>query len=175
MIPQSIQAGDSLAFPVSAPDHSGADGWSLKVMLRGPQAINLQSAWGSEAHQFSATASETSSWSAGEYLYSIRAERGDDAKTISAGSVRVLPDMASTEAIDARSHVKRTLDALEAAIEKRATRDQQSYEVEGKRIDRTPINDLLALQRKYTRLYRQEQEAAGLVPKRRRFYKTGLA
>jgi hypothetical protein len=56
-----------------------------------------------------------------------------------------------------RTHAKRVLDAIEAVLENRANLDQQSYTVEGKRLDRTPISELLKLRREYQAEYNLEQ------------------
>lgn len=175
MIPSEIQAGDSLSFAVSFADYSGDAGWELRCILRGPQAIDIESEWVGQQHLFKASAIESGGWPAGEYACKFVAVNGADRKTLPAVPVKILADLASAGNFDVRSHVKRMLDAIEATLEKRATKDQQSYEVEGKRLDRIPINDLLSLQSKYTRLYRQELEAAGLKPRRRRYIKPGLA
>ena len=50
---------------------------------------------------------------------------------------------------DARSHVQRVLDAIEAVLEKRATLDQEQYRINNRELRRTPIADLLKLRDRY--------------------------
>ena len=46
-------------------------------------------------------------------------------------------------------HVRRVIDAIEAVIERRATKDQKSYSIDGRSLERTPIDELLLLRDRY--------------------------
>ena len=60
------------------------------------------------------------------------------------------PDIAQLAAgHDARSHVQRVLDAIEAVLEKRATLDQERYRINNRELVRTPVADLLKLRDRY--------------------------
>ena len=59
-----------------------------------------------------------------------------------------------------KSHVQKTLEALEALIEGKATKDQQSYSINGRTITKMPITDLLKWRDKYKAEFRKEQLAA---------------
>ena len=70
------------------------------------------------------------------------------------------PDIAQLAAgHDARSHVQRVLDAIEAVLEKRATLDQEQYRINNRELRRTPIADLLKLRDRY-RMELQRAKAA---------------
>ncbi len=55
--------------------------------------------------------------------------------------------MADTET----THARRMLNAIEAALEGRASKDTESYTIEGRSLSRTPIPDLLRLRAIYRR------------------------
>lgn len=59
------------------------------------------------------------------------------------GTVRLLPALGNN--VDGRSYWQITLDNIEAVLQGRATKDQQAYTIEGRRLDRTPISELILL------------------------------
>ena len=172
--PKTIQAGDSVSWSRTASGCSAADGWVVHYALRGPSQIDLQADGNGEVFTVTVGASVSAGWLAGDYVFSCFAKRGaDERKTLATGRVTILPDFASTNP-DARSHAKRMLDAIEATLEKRATKDQMSYQVDGLAISRIPIPDLIQLRNKYRREYRREQEAAGVVAPRQQTIKVRM-
>jgi len=60
---------------------------------------------------------------------------------------------------DPRGHIKKVLDAVEATIEGRASKDQESYSIQGRSLARTPIPDLILLRDKYRAEYVRETRA----------------
>lgn len=149
--PTKFQAGLSLSVEVEAPDHPAPE-WTLSAVLRGPGQINLTATGADVVHTFAATPATTAAWAAGTYAVSIRAANETDLVEIEAGQIEIAPDLAALDAAhDPRGHAQRVLAAIEAVIENRATKDQQSYTIAGRSLQRTPIADLLALRAKYRR------------------------
>ena len=149
--PTTIQAGFTFDLAFEAPDHPAPD-WSLTAILRGPAAIDLEAAVVGFVHTFTATAETSSAWAGGRYAVSIRASDGVSVVELEAGDLHITPDLAAIEAAhDPRGHAQRVLDAIEAVIENRASKDQQMYSIGGRSLQRTPIADLIALRDKYRR------------------------
>ncbi|RQQ37071.1 hypothetical protein [Burkholderia stagnalis] len=148
--PTSIRAGVTFDHTFRLNQYE-APAWALSVLLRGPKAINISSvAADNGAHEAQAAATTTATWPAGEYIYSVRVTSGDTVLEVASGLVTVEADLAAMpDGGDARSHAQRTLDALEAVIEKRATRDQERYTINNRELWRTPIGDLLKLRDYY--------------------------
>ena len=147
--PDSISAGLSLKFEVISDDYPAPD-WELTAILRGPASIDLTAAASGTGHVFSETAATTGTWVPGLYAVSLRATSGDDVHELEAGQATIAADLVSLEAgHDARGHAQRTLAAIEAVIEGRASKDQQSYTINGRSLVRTTIADLLLLRTKY--------------------------
>lgn len=122
----------------------------MTAILRGPAAIDLAASASGTAHMFAETAVVTGAWPAGTYAVSIRASSGDDVHEVEAGQAEIGVDLVAIgDGHEARSHAQRTLANIEAVIEGRATKDQQSYTINGRSLMRTAISDLLILRDKY--------------------------
>lgn len=152
LFPRSILAGMTLEHRVVTTYHAAPE-WTLRAILRGPGHIDdLQAVHDGRNHVFRASAAATAQWLPGEYVYSLRATDEDGVvMELDSGTVLVRPDISMLPAAgyDARSHVARVLDAIEAVIEKRATLDQEEYRINNRELKRTPIGDLLRLRDRY--------------------------
>ncbi|WP_299084133.1 hypothetical protein [uncultured Ruegeria sp.] len=147
--PTSITAGLSLQCEVIC-DKYPAPGWELTAILRGPASIDLTAAASGTGHVFTVPTTVTGTWEPGLYAVSIRASFGDNVHEIEAGQTTIAADLVSIDvAHDPRGHAQRTLTAIEAVIEGRANKDQQSYTINGRTLVRTAISDLLMLREKY--------------------------
>ncbi|BBF76065.1 hypothetical protein URS_0009 [Acinetobacter ursingii] len=82
---------------------------------------------------------------------------------IDAGVVEIKTDLATiTENTDLRSHARKTLDAIEAVIEKRATIDQERYRINNRELYRTPFETLVKLRSLYrAEVSREQAKASG--------------
>lgn len=160
ILPEHITAGVTLDFAVTLTANPAPD-WSLEILLRGPQAIDLVGAADDTQHRFTVAASVTATWAAGDYWFSVRASQGTEVQLIDEGQITIRPDLAQIAgAYDGRSHVEKVLTAIEAVIEGRATIDQQSYQINNRSLARTPIADLLLLRTKYRDELRRANMAA---------------
>ena len=122
----------------------------MRLLLRGPSAIEVISTPAGSAHQIQASAATTGDWLQGQYIYSLRATKGDDVFEIENGRVSVGSSFANISAgTDVRHQAERTLANIEAVIENRATQDQQRYVIGNRELWRTPIPELLQLRAHY--------------------------
>jgi hypothetical protein len=105
-------------------------------------------------------AATTAVYTAGIYHWQAYIVRSSDSERITVDSgtfeVKANRDAAAT---DPRGHVKKVLDAIEAIIEKRSTKDQDSYSIQGRSLGRTPIADLILLRDRYRAEWVREQRA----------------
>lgn len=166
-IPGEIGAGVTFRVTVSFPVYPAPE-WSVDLILRGPGQIDLASVADGENHAFHAPASATKNWVPGHYRFELRVSDGVDVVTVETGETRIAPDLASQAVgFDGRDHVRKVLDAVEAVIENRATIDQQSYQINNRSLQRTPMNELLRLRDRYKaelRRQRQGGRSGGLGP-----------
>ncbi len=74
-----------------------------------------------------------------------------------------VPTQAGTD-----SHAKTVLDAVEAVIERRASKSQMEQAIDGVQIKHMDILDLVRLRKMYAAEYRREEIAAGNIVSRRK-------
>lgn len=160
IIPERISAGLTLdksvvltAYPASA--------WALTVSMRGPGSIDIEAEQNGENYRLLVPASITEDWEAGRYWYSARvSDQAGNKFEVESGEVVIEPDLASASAgYENYSHAERVLSAIEAVLEKRATRDQEKYVINNRELWRTPIADLLVLRDRYRSQVRMERKA----------------
>lgn len=160
LIPDTIRAGATLDIPVVLTAYPAPD-WGLKLILRGPEQIDLDSADDDAAHSLGAAASVTSDWAPGKYWWQLRAIRGAEVVIVEDGQLTITPDLALVEgAHDGRTHAERVLDAINAVIEGRASIDQESYTIKDRSLNRTPLADLIMLKSKYEAEVARERRVA---------------
>lgn len=108
--------------------------------------------------------STTAGYTAGIYHWQAYITRTSDSEriTVDSGTFELIADW-DTATTDPRSHVKITLDAIEAVIEGRASKDQEAYTINGRSLRRTPLADLIAFHEKYAALYAKEQRAEAIA------------
>lgn len=149
IVPARIPAGVSLELTTALTAYPAPE-WELSLHLRGPAAIDIEATASGSSHVLSAAASVTTEWVPGRYWYTVRATDGEDVVEVESGEVEVLVDLAAFDGeYDGRSHVQRILAAVEAVLENRATKDQQSYRINDRELVRTPIGELLKLRSMY--------------------------
>jgi hypothetical protein len=161
-LPDRITAGLTFQATVVSREYPAPD-WAMLAIIRGPQAINLNSTPNGADHVFSADAITTNSWAAGDYWYSLRAIQGTAVMEAGSGRITVLPNMADVTGVyDGRSQAEIALAAIDAVMAKRATLDQQRYTINNRELWRTPMADLLKLRAYYaTQVARERAKAKG--------------
>lgn len=158
MEPTQLHAGDSVAWSRDVPAHPASAGWGLRYVLSGPDRHELEALAGTP-YRVEVSASTSASWAPGVYRWVALAVRGEgERQTVASGLLEVSPNLETADPVDARSHAARMLALIEAALEKRIPKDQQSYEIDGMRLDRIPIERLEALRSKYRREIQRERD-----------------
>lgn len=150
MEPTQIHAGDSATWSRAVPDRPASAGWGLRYVLSGPERHTIE-ALQTTPYQVEISADATALWAPGLYRWVALAFRGDQRLTVASGTIEVGANLETADPIDARSHAQKMLALIEAALEKRIPKDQQSYEIDGLRLDRIPIERLDVLRTKYQR------------------------
>lgn len=160
---KTLYAGDTLKQVVSSADYPATDGWTLKgrfAPLGSGTAVTVTAVTADNGVDYVLTvpSATTANWNAGNWQYTLFVELSGERHTIEVGNINVLANPASaTTGADTRSHVKKTLDALEAMIEGKAGRDVQSYSINGRQLQHYSIPDLIMLRDKYRAEYANEQ------------------
>lgn len=163
--PSRLTAGDSAEWTISLPDYP-APTWTLKYYLvkDGKQIVITGTQYGStEEHHISVDAATTAAWQPGTYSYQAKASNGTDRKDAGSGTVVIEPDFAQQgSGYDDRSFAKKSLDAIEAVIERRASKSQQEYQIAGRALKFMTMEELLnARDRFRAEVRNQERKKAG--------------
>ncbi len=145
-----------------------SEGWALKFVAVGRLgAFSITASADSEVADdfiFAVAAATTAAYIAGDYQWQLVATKTTTRYTIAVGRLTVLDNLANrTTLYDNRSHVKKVLDAIEAVLEGRATRQDQAYTIAGRSLSLTPIPDLIKLRAVYKREYEGEIAAANIA------------
>lgn len=155
--PDRIKAGLSFLCFVRAPDYLAPD-WTLTAYLRGTGTKDIVAEGDGETHTFRLTSATTAELAPGQYAYTIRASDGTDVFEVESGTLDVVADLkGAAEGHDTSTHAQRVLASIEAVIEGRASKDQQSYTINGRTLVRTPIAELMEMRKLYRKEARQER------------------
>lgn len=175
--PTSFTAGDSVCWEVNLPDYSADAGWSVSYVLRGATKQTIPAAVG-VGNTFTVTIPAATSllYPAGDYWFfgfATNSGTGERVQFYNA-TCTVLEDPATgTSAYDGRTHCQKVLDAIEATLEGRASRQELSYMVSGggvsKQLQLCSIEELRVVrsfyQQERSREINAERVAAGKKPK----------
>ena len=170
--PEKIIAGDTLEWTKDLPDYLPAT-WTLTYSLvkDGTRIGIVASDNGDGTHLVDEAKATTAAYAVGVYKWHATVDNGTDRHLVESGTVEVVTDfVAATSGFDGRAHCKIVLDAIEATIEGKATKDQSSYSIQtgdgSRSITRLTFGELIEARRfykaEYQRLLRQERLAAGL-------------
>jgi hypothetical protein len=157
--PDSFFVGDTLQWTKDLSDFP-ASTWTLKYNLissdAGAQNILIASSADGDTHAVSVAIVTTAGYTDGDYKwFSYVVDSGDTVRhSIASGTVTIKPDQSSDT--DARSHVKKVLDAIKATIEGIASKEQQSYSIAGRSLSRYTPSELYDLKKEYEALYTRE-------------------
>lgn len=169
--PTEIVKGDKFAWRRDdlVAGYPAIDGWSLAYVLVWLGGSTLTVPMTPDASGWKAIA-DAASWTVGRADWFLQANHASFGKTtVDRGTLTVLPDPAAAGAsYDPRSHARKVLDALEAAIEGRASKtDLETTFTDGRSIKRLSHKELLDMRDAYAAKVRaEERRAAGKGPGR---------
>lgn len=144
--PDEVTAGDRWAWKKSVSGYPAGDGWVLKYFFTNASAnFSIEAAADGEDYLIEHT---PVSPTAGFYSWVATVSKDDNRFTVGNGTITVRPDPAGVN-VDLRSYARKVVDAIEAVIQKRASKDQENYSIDGRSLGRTPIADLLLLRDRF--------------------------
>jgi len=157
-IPDTFIVGDTVKWTTEITGYPPATWTGVYYFVKDGDQVIITATESNGVHLFTVDAS--SGFEAGVYNWILSVDDGADRHTLRRGRITAQADYEdATTGYDDRSHVKKTLDALEAVIEGRASNDQSSYSIAGRSLSRMDIADLLMWRDKYKSYYAQEVKA----------------
>ncbi len=165
-MPTKFHAGESLKWTVSLSDFPASAGWTLRYALVNDSAIyRFDTDASGDDHAVDVPAATTAQWVPGSYHWTAYVDNASGERhVVGDGTVRVLHDVTSSKPSDTRSHARKVLDAIEAALEKRASQadiDLLRAQFGEQRIERDPAK-LIELRDRYRAEVRAEERAAAI-------------
>lgn len=158
--PASFIAGESVEWTKNLPGYLPKDGWDLFYAFRNFGAHFDIAAIKKEDHYLIRMNSEQSAvLKPANYWWQATVTKGNDWHVVDAGSLEIKEHLSLADSYDGRSHVKKVLDALEAMILDKASRDQQSYSIAGRSLYRLSPAELLKWRDHYKAEYARELQA----------------
>ncbi len=157
--PTRIAAGDTFTWKKSFSDYPASDGWTLTYALVNSSAlIEITASADNDDHLIEESATTTAAYTAGTYNWQSYVTLDDERFKVGSGVMEILENFAAAgeSGLDARSHVKKVLDALEAMIEGKATSDQLSYAIGGRSISKLSPQEVIDWRDAYAQMYQRE-------------------
>lgn len=169
-IPTEITAGDAVAWRFYNVYFPADDGWSVSyALVKTGSLIAITAAADGQSHLVDLAADDTLAWAPGDYRWQSYAAKGAERYTLDDGAITIKPNFAAqTAGYDARPHLYKVRDALQAVIENRATEAQTSMSVGGRTISEMSHSELIDAQKEterrimiYERNQRRKRGQAG--------------
>lgn len=158
--PVTFTAGDTVKFSKSLPDYPASAGWSLTYYaIQHNHKFNVTAVANGDNFDVTISAATTAAYVYGDYYWEAYVSKAAERFKVGSGTFTVLRNLAVENNFDARSHARKTLDAIEAVIEGRASTDQEEYTIGNRSLKRTAISDLIVLADKYRAMVKAEENA----------------
>ncbi len=163
--PIELVAGDTWTWKRSLSDYLPSGGWVLTyALVKTSVRIQITASNSNDEHLVEVAATTTAGYAAGDYAwqsYVTKAATSERYK-FESGIIKILPNFATASTgYDDRSHAKKVLDALEATILGKASKDQLSYSIAGRSIERMAPSELLKWRDHYKAEFNAEERRAG--------------
>jgi hypothetical protein len=168
-VPETITAGESVSWRVRLSAFPADESWVLTyTLVKTGVKISIASTADADAHLVELTAATTGAYTAGTYDWQAHVAKGTERYLVSSGIIQIAPDYATqTSGYDARTHTKKVLDALEAAVEGRASLTQLQQKVGEVQVGHMSLKDQVEMLELYRAKYRKEMVLAGKIKSRR--------
>lgn len=151
--PTTIRAGDFLSWTKTLADYPASAGWSLVyTLINGSSKITINASASGADHLVSVSALSSAAYAAGSYSWMARVTKATEVYTVDTGSMQVLPNLAALTTFDGRSHAKVMVEAIEAAIQGRASSVQLRMAINNRSIEYLSPTELI----KWLSFYRAE-------------------
>jgi len=162
--PDEIVAGETLVWTRNLSEYPPAT-WTLSYEFRGAGSFTITATASAGLHSVSVPFATTDAYPVGDYWWSSYVTDGTSRYRVDTGQAKVVKDFSdATAGFDGRSHAQRTLDAIEAMIEGRATKADTSITIGDRSIKRLSPAELV----QWRSVYRAEVKAEKKALRRKR-------
>lgn len=159
-IPKRAIRGTTVACRLSC-GLSPEEGWALALTLRGPGTADIDATADGDAFLVELPTTEMDP---GLWFWQATAtnETTGAVQVPLSGEITIEPSLTDQEAgYDGRTEARKALDAINAVLADKATKDQASYTIKGRALTRYPVADLLKLRAFFVAKVRREEGRGG--------------
>lgn len=162
--PEKLTSGVTWKWKKTISDYPASE-WTLTYYLRkdGATATSFSAAADGDTHLVTVTAATTAGYAAGVYDIIGVVVKAAEKYVVFDGIFEVLTNPATAGAYDPRTHARRVLDLIEAAMEGRIPNGMESYSIGGRSINKIPLNQLRELYEKYKQDVMMEEQVERLT------------
>ncbi len=166
--PEKLTSGVTWKWKKTISDYPASE-WTLTYYLRkdGATATSFSATADGDTHLVTVTAATTAGYAAGVSDIIGVVVKAAEKYVVFDGIFEVLTNPATAGAYDPRTHARRVLDLIEAAMEGRIPNGMESYTIGGRSINKIPLNQLREIYEKYKQDVIMEEQAERLVNGRR--------
>ena len=166
--PEKITAGVTWKWNKTLSDYPASE-WSLSYYLRrnGATLTSVTASADGDTFKLNVAAGVTALFTPDDYDIIGIVTKGSEKFVVYDGILKVLSNPASSSAYDPRSHARRVLDLIEAAMEGRIPNGMESYTIGGRSINKIPLKELRELYERYKQDVEREVQAERLANGRR--------
>lgn len=135
-LPQRITVGDTVTWDETLTQYPASDSWVLSYNFTSPiaQFSSSHAIVDVDNHRITI---DTTELDPGRYQYTKKVTDSSETFTIERGEVEVVPDFsADTSGVDRRQYAEIALEAIEAMLAGKASKDQTSYSLNGRALSR---------------------------------------
>jgi len=160
--PALILAGDTARWLKSLADYPASAGWVLAyTLVSAAQRYTFTAAAQGDDFLVTVAAAITAGYAPGGYEYRGSVSKAGEVFTVASGRLSISPTFGA--AVDARSPARRTLEAIEATLEGRASSSVAEYQIAGRQMKYIPVSELLQLRDRYRHDVAGEDRAAQIA------------
>lgn len=163
--PRVVRAGDTWAWRREDLTDYPAPTWTLRYYFKAPSAnFNFDATADGTHFAIARTAAQTAALAAGLYQWFAFVTDGTQRHQVDQGTLEVLPDMGVTGNLDTRSHARKMLDALDAALlaQAQGAALALSYSINGRSVTYRDGADVLKARDYWAQKVRDEEAAEHL-------------
>ncbi len=161
--PLTVTAGDRIKWKKFFTDYKPEDSWVLTYALinsSGKEEITATDNSDSY-HLVDVLPDDSGVWASGEYRWNAYVTKSTERYLVDDGLITINPNFSKLDTYDSRSHVKKVLDALDALIEGKASKDQLTYSIStpggaSRSLTRLNLSEAIQARRTYYGMYKRE-------------------
>lgn len=160
-LPEKIVSGDSIDWLETETDYPATDYRIDYVFVAAGQRIELTGSAEGTDHLIEVDGAASAEYLPGTYRYQryLIEIATDDRITLESGSVTIEPNFDEyASGYDGRTWAERTLEAVEALLADKATKDQASYSIAGRSLSRYSIAELQDLRNYCLRQIKRDRQ-----------------